>query len=156
MSRSVSSKVHAEPNLTPILDMVFQLITFFMLIINFKSAEIDLNLKLPVIGSAKPVKTDGRVGVLVLNIDRDGNLKTTQSIRDMDNFFRIQAHATQMAQHLKPSETGEPPELPTTIIIRADCATSFRSLNRVIKACQDNGFRNFALKASPPKKRKEA
>ena len=30
-------KVKAEPNLTPILDMVFQLITFFMLVINFKA-----------------------------------------------------------------------------------------------------------------------
>lgn len=151
-----SGAPQAEPNLTPILDLVFQLITFFMLIINFKSAEIDTNLKLPIIGSAKPVKTDGRVGVLVLNIDRDGSLKTTQTIRDIDNFFRIQAHATQMAQNLKPSETGEPPELPTTVVIRADCATSFRSLNRVIKACQDNGFRNFALKAAPPKKKREA
>ena len=35
--------------------MVFQLITFFMLVINFKSAELDLTLKLPVVGSARPV-----------------------------------------------------------------------------------------------------
>ena len=45
----------AEPNLTPILDMVFQLITFFMLVMNFKAAEIDATLLLPVIGSAKPL-----------------------------------------------------------------------------------------------------
>ena len=87
----------------------------------------------------------------------EGNLRTTQPIRDIDNFFRIQAHATMLSHRLTPSETGEYPELPTTVVIRADCATSFRSLNRVIKACQDNGFRNFALKASPPpKKRREA
>ena len=47
--------VKAEPNLTPILDMVFQLITFFMLVINFKAAELDLSLQLPVLGSAKPL-----------------------------------------------------------------------------------------------------
>ena len=39
------------------------------------------------------------------------------------------------------------PDLPTTIVIRADRATSFKMLNRVIKACQDNGYRKFALKA---------
>ena len=61
--------VKAEPNLTPMLDMVFQLITFFVLVINFKSAEIDFNLKLPVVGSARPVETGGHVGLLVLNID---------------------------------------------------------------------------------------
>jgi biopolymer transport protein ExbD len=32
-------------------------------------------------------------------------------------------------------------------VIRADRATPFRLLNRVIKACQENGFRNFSLKA---------
>ena len=56
MSGSVpGGGVKAEPNLTPILDMVFQLITFFMLVINFKAAELDLSLQLPVIGSAKPL-----------------------------------------------------------------------------------------------------
>ena len=44
------TEVKSEPNLTPMLDMVFQLITFFMLVINFKAAEIDQNLSLPVVG----------------------------------------------------------------------------------------------------------
>ena len=47
MSASLRQKSKAEPNLTPILDMVFQLITFFMLVINFKSASLDLSLRLP-------------------------------------------------------------------------------------------------------------
>jgi biopolymer transport protein ExbD len=38
-------------------------------------------------------------------------------------------------------------DLPTTVVIRADRATPFHLLNRVIKVCQDNGFRNFSLKA---------
>jgi biopolymer transport protein ExbD len=58
----------AEPNLTPILDMVFQLITFFMLVINFKAAELDLTLQLPVIGSAKPLPPDAKMKLLVLNV----------------------------------------------------------------------------------------
>jgi biopolymer transport protein ExbD len=60
----------AEPNLTPILDMVFQLITFFMLVINFKAAELDLSLQLPVIGSAKPLPGDTtNMKLLVLNVN---------------------------------------------------------------------------------------
>ena len=59
MADSVGGEVKAEPNLTPILDMVFQLITFFMLVINFKSAELDLTLNLPVVGSARPVVDHG-------------------------------------------------------------------------------------------------
>ncbi len=33
----------AEPDWTPMLDMVFQLVTFFMLVINFKAANMDLS-----------------------------------------------------------------------------------------------------------------
>jgi len=48
--------------------MVFQLITFFMLVINFKTAELDLSLRLPVIGSAKPLPEGAKVKLLVLNV----------------------------------------------------------------------------------------
>ena len=47
---SMQSSESGEPNLTPILDMVFQLITFFMLVINFQSQALDASLKLPVVG----------------------------------------------------------------------------------------------------------
>jgi biopolymer transport protein ExbD len=147
MAARMSQDVKAEPNLTPILDMVFQLITFFMLVMTFKSAEIDFNLKLPVVGSARPVKTDGHTGLMVLNIDAAGNLRTTQPIRDVDAFLRIQSQATLLANHMTPADLEAGGELPTTVVIRADRGTSFGKLNRVIKACQENGFRKFAMKA---------
>ncbi len=56
------------------LDMVFQLITFFMMVINFKSAALDMTLKLPVIGSAMPVDTKGEEDVLVMNLAPTGKL----------------------------------------------------------------------------------
>ena len=74
MAVAAASDDGAEPNLTPILDMVFQLITFFMLVINFKSAAMDLTLRLPAVGSARPVETRDQ-DLLVLNIDRNGELR---------------------------------------------------------------------------------
>jgi biopolymer transport protein ExbD len=68
MSGSVAGGSTVEPNLTPILDMVFQLITFFMLVVNFKSAELDLTLKLPVLGSAKPLPDGNKLNLIVLNV----------------------------------------------------------------------------------------
>ena len=41
MAARFSQDVKAEPNLTPILDMVFQLITFFLLVINTTYAFFD-------------------------------------------------------------------------------------------------------------------
>ncbi len=148
MSAKLSEDVKAEPNLTPILDMVFQLITFFMLVITFKSAEIDLSLKLPVVGSARPVETHGQRGLLVLNVDSHGNLNVYgRAVTDVDSYIATEALAARMAARLKPSDTEAAQDLPTTVVIRADRATPFKLLNRVIKACQENGFRRFALKA---------
>jgi biopolymer transport protein ExbD len=147
MAGRMSQELKAEPNLTPMLDMVFQLITFFMLVMTFKSAEIDFNLKLPVVGSARPVKTEGRTGLLVLNVDQAGNVRTTQPVRDLATFIRIQSQATMLANRMTPADLETGGELPTTVVIRADRGTPFGKLNRVIKACQEGGFRKFALKA---------
>lgn len=144
----LSQDLKAEPNFTPILDMVFQLITFFILVINFKSAEFDLTLSLPVVGSARPVETHGQRGLLVLNIDRFGNLKIYgYVIQDIEGYIAKEAGVERMAARIASDDPQVEPELSTMIVIRADRATSFKRLNRVIKACQDNGYRRFALKA---------
>ncbi len=68
---AMNTELKAEPNLTPLLDVVFQLITFFMLMINFSSDNYDRRVTLPVAGSARPVEDDQQVAEdrLVLNID---------------------------------------------------------------------------------------
>ena len=156
MAGRFSQDVKAEPNLTPMLDMVFQLITFFVLVINFKSAEIDLTLKLPVVGSARPVDTKGQRDLLVLNIDNAGNLKLyKRAVPDIERYIASESVRCMMTAGMTAAQVAAGEELPTMVVIRADCATPFKMLNRVIKACQDNGFRQFALKAldKPPKER---
>jgi biopolymer transport protein ExbD len=143
-----------EPDMTPMLDMVFQLITFFMLVINFKSAALDMDLRLPVVGSARPVDTGGQTDMLILNINKDGQLKIFGSVKeDIENYIIGEAQASRLAVRRRDPDFGDDDELPSIVVIRADQATPFKMLNRVIKACQDNGFRNFAMKAlaTPPK-----
>ena len=147
MSAHLSDDVPAEPNLTPILDMVFQLITFFMLVINFKAAEIDLSLKLPVVGSARPVETHGQRGLLVLNVDERGSLNVYgRVVTDVEDYIATEAVAVRMATRTTRDDAAAG-DLATTVVIRADRATPFKLLNRVIKSCQEQGFRRFALKA---------
>lgn len=146
MSASMSHASSAEPNLTPILDMVFQLITFFMLVINFKSASMDLSLKLPVVGSARPVDTQGREDLLVLNIDATGQLNVFGVPKEIETYIAAEAQASRLTARRKGVDEDSE-ELPTIVVVRADRATPFHLLNRVILACQQNGFRRFALKA---------
>ncbi len=137
----------AKPNLTPMLDMVFQLVTFFMLVINFKSAAMDMNLKLPVVGTARPVDSKGTQELLVLNVDKDGNLNVYGRPRPVEEYIAGEAQASLISARVHNPDLKLGDELNTTVVVRADRATPFHLLNRVIKACQDNGFRKFALKA---------
>jgi biopolymer transport protein ExbD len=146
------SKMKAEPNLTPLLDVVFQLITFFMLVINFSTENYDARVKLPVAGSARPVEEGEKAATedrLVLNVDKDGHLifggqvlpthKAIQEIKHQADLVKLNLKAA----GIKYDATA----LPTTIILRADRDTQFSSLYQLITACQANGFRKFALKA---------
>src|SRR5262245_11604788 len=137
----------AEPNLTPILDMVFQLITFFMLVINFQAAALDMSLKLPVVGSARPVESQTE-DLMVLNINNKGQLRVTGQTVEAEPFLAKEAA---FARKRLQSETGKKfnpgDELPTLIVVRADQKTPFDLLNKVLTECQKHGYRKFALRA---------
>jgi len=159
MAGRMSQGVKAEPNLTPILDMVFQLITFFMLVINFKTAAMDLDLKLPVVGSARPVSPGGQEDLLVLSIgpDKERSAKeqkevyclkfANRPIPDVRKFIAGEALASMWSLRMTPEDLAEGKELPTRVVIRADRRAPFKVVNEVIVACQENGYRKFAFKA---------
>lgn len=147
MSPTLPSAAHFQPNLTPILDMVFQLITFFMLVINFKSASLERRLKLPVVGSARPVDMKGHEDVLVLNINADGQLLVYGQPREIDSYVATEAQASLLTARRTIENFHIGDELPTTVVIRADENTPFKLLNRIISTCQLHGFRRFSLKA---------
>ena len=144
----LASENRAEPNLTPLLDMVFQLITFFMLVINFKTAAMDLDLKLPVVGSARPVDTQGQEDLLILNINSQGQLRVYgQLVNNVPSYIANEAQASLLVARRNNPQVKSGDELPSTVVIRADKSTPFAMLNQIIEACQTNGYRKFALKA---------
>jgi biopolymer transport protein ExbD len=141
-----SSSESGEPNLTPILDMVFQLITFFMLVINFQAAAVDMSLKLPVVGSARPVDKAGEE-LLVLNVTTQGEVIVYGQPRDPEPYLHKEAQMAILKLKGKGKNAKLGDELPTMIVVRADQKTPFDLLNKVLTECQKNGFRKFALRA---------
>jgi biopolymer transport protein ExbD len=142
-----SSSETGEPNLTPILDMVFQLITFFMLVINFQAAAVDMSLKLPVVGSARPVDTKGVEELLVLNVTTKGEVIVYGQPKNPEEYLAKEARMAilKLKAENKKAKLGD--ELPTMIVVRADQKTPFDLLNKVLTECQKNGYRKFALRA---------
>lgn len=142
---SARSALSAEPNLTPILDMVFQLITFFMLAISLKTASIDPGVRLPVLGSAQPNPQATERNFVVLNIDAAGNLRVFGETCDLENYLAAEAVALRQAAGAAASASAEV-EFALAAVIRADRATRFQELNRILAACKAQGFRNVTFK----------
>src|SRR4051812_3493259 len=152
MAGSVTGELRAEPNLTPLLDIVFQLVTFFMLVINFTSENYDQRVHLPVAGSARPVEDSQRVSEdrLVLNIDREGHLLVSGQVQPFNEAIQTIKHQAALVRlNMKSSglKVDENKGLPTTIVFRADKDATFSTVMSLINACQTQGFRKFALKA---------
>ncbi|MGD0900419.1 MAG: biopolymer transporter ExbD [Thermoguttaceae bacterium] len=166
--------VSASPNLTPILDMVFQLITFFVLIFNAKQAETAEGVDLPVIGSARPIKFDPNTKVIVFNLKfedpKRGEAMPPKSSRKpefwvmgavipadkLDRYVAAEAASSMLAQHITDEEIHNGQELKDIIVVRADVDIPFKMVNDLITACQVSGFRQFAFKAQGVDARREA
>src|SRR5262249_15838854 len=143
MAGPVTTELKAEPNLTPLLDVVFQLITFFMLVINFSNENYDQRVRLPVAGSARPVEATKSVSDdrLVLHIDPEGHLlfggevqplhKAIQTIKHQADLIKINLKAG--GQKLDSSGS-----LPTTVVLRGDKDVDSASVLNLIKTCQSN------------------
>lgn len=143
---SAQSSEGADPNMTPILDMVFQLITFFMLVINFKGQSLDQSLQLPVLGSARPLDWKGDKEPLVLNIDSEGQVKVYGKVVAVETYVTTEARLLKDRLRLT-GESKSTDELPVPVVLRGDKGVRFVQLNEIIKICQREGYRQFELSA---------
>jgi biopolymer transport protein ExbD len=139
------------PNLTPLLDVVLQLITFFMMLIHFGSkleGETEA-VRLPVAPAALP---SGELGLdrLIVAIDQRGRLLTGGRALEEPAaaaWFGREASARRAGRAAVAAE-GEPAndqELPTLVVVRADREAPYGAVRRLMAAAQESGFAQFSL-----------
>jgi biopolymer transport protein ExbD len=138
-------RLSADPNLTPILDMVFQLITFFMLVVSFKTAAMDPGIRLPVLGSARPSQQEAERTFVVLNIDAAGSLRVFGQVCDLEQYLVREADSIRRASSNNGGDASTN-GLHAAAVVRADRSTPFNKLNRVLAVCKKHGFQNVTLK----------
>ena len=151
-----SSNDTVEVNLIPMIDIVIQLITFFLMLVNFDNTNTDERIRLPIADLAKPSDTDIDEP-LVLNVDHSGQVSLLGEILPIESeAFRqhmareAQAAVENMNRHGKEIERiGGRPKLWTTVLIRADKEVEYGNVQRMIQTCQEYGFYKFALRAHP-------
>jgi biopolymer transport protein ExbD len=149
MQTATSSELRAEPNLVPLLDLVFQLIMFFMVCVNFVSQQVNEEIKLPVAQSARPMDKS-ELDVLFLNVDQTGKLivpgrdQPLTTLPQMRVFLR-QVHAdAKRAAEEKGDKSGK---VKTAVVIRADKRTTYVKIYELLQLCRDVGYQKVQLRA---------
>lgn len=134
----------AEPNLTPLLDLVLQLVMFFMLIANFAMEDQSEKVHLPVATQAKPLAAKD-ANLMFLNVDSKGYVLITGKDEPLGDPEKIRGHMVQTAR-THPLGEKEAKDL-VKVIIRADKDATFRDVHKVMSAVKASGFRHLQLRA---------
>ena len=145
--------------MTPMIDMTFQLIAFFMVVINISEADQNQKIRLPSSELAKPPEEtlessitlqittpeEGRSGKAVAIL---GPYQTTLDDLDQPNngLYRLLLRNKEVIE-TRGSVSN------TTVIIRADKDARTGTVQKVIQECQKTGFQIFALRAKHQKQR---
>ena len=134
-----------EGDLTPMIDMTFQLIAFFMVLINFDQAEQNDRVLLPDSELAKPSKDRIEYPItLHLTQREDGAPETVilagdeLSIEALGPYLDREADV-RIAQGLAKNDI--------TIIIRAHKNARTGKVQNLIAKCQERNLEKFALRA---------
>ena len=144
----------SEMDMTPMIDMTFQLVSFFMFAINFNSELVSEQISLPVAEMARPVKK-AQVDPLFLNVTREGRLQLigeSFSIKDPNDMAKINAYlkreATLIKLSMQKSGKAGTEGLEATVIIRGDERVHYGDVQDLIRACREAGFVKFSLRAN--------
>jgi biopolymer transport protein ExbD len=133
----------AEPNLTPLLDLVLQLVMFFMLVANFVMDEQSDKVRLPVASQAKPLTTKD-TNITYLNVDKTGRVLVPLRAPLLSP-EEIKFHMLQLARSHPSGEAKAKEEM--TVIIRADKDARYHHILKTMQAIKAAGFRKLQLRA---------
>ena len=127
------SGIH-EGDMTPMIDMVFQLIAFFMVLVNFTEADQNQRIHLPSSELAKP--PDAPLDTpITIHVTDDGTAIMGPNEVPIQGLTRLLT-----IEHQVLVRKGDGRAKEATIIIRGDGVTQFGLIQEVIQVCQDVGF----------------
>lgn len=133
-----------EMDMTPMIDMTFQLLAFFMIIINFSESDQNEAIKLPTSALAKPPDRPLEFPI-TLHVTRAGTV-----IYGADE-MTIPALPTVLRRERSLAESEGRKASDANVIIRADKNAKTGKVQELIKVCQENQFEKFVLRAMEPK-----
>jgi biopolymer transport protein ExbD len=148
--KSKLSEHQAEMDMTPMIDVTFQLITFFMMTINFAEAEQTKRVELPHSTIAQPPPEISQEAFLTLHVDDVGNVVVFRGKEyTLENLGAALKAAIQEEIHRK--DRARKHKVTTakdiTVILRGDRNAPTGFVQKVIELCQKTEFTKFKLRA---------
>jgi biopolymer transport protein ExbD len=119
-----------DMDMTPMIDVVFQLLIFFMLCSAFNEAERAAKLQLPMAYQAMFQKDVDKERTIV-NIERDGTIVMYEHSYTIEQFKVQLAKVAQLLRAMG-ARTGQAP-----IVLRGDRLCEFKHIREVIAAVYD-------------------
>lgn len=129
-----------EGDLTPMIDMTFQLIAFFMLLINFSEVDRAEEIVLPVSLLAVP-PTERPDYQIILNLEPDGSVKFFGQ-----RFESIARTTAVLRSEISFASREKVPVEAIAVIIRAHQDTPTGLVQGLINKCQEEKLENFSLR----------
>jgi biopolymer transport protein ExbD len=131
--------VTAEMDMTPMIDVTFQLIAFFMFVLNFSEVDQDQRINLPLSELARPpeVAYDQPLTIQLTSDDTiffAGDELTSTALK---NALLREARLIRFAE----KELSD-----VTVVIRADRLAKTGKVQELIQLCQEAEFDTFALR----------
>ena len=120
-------------NLTPLIDVVFLLLIFFLTATTFQKDEVEMNLDLPEAASGQP---SAERDVIVINVTRDGRVLVDGR----------EVTVMALKQKLKAAATRDKDQ---EVMIRGDRRTQFGTVAQVFDACLLAKLHSISIGASP-------
>ena len=131
----------AEGDMTPMIDMTFQLIAFFMVLVNFSEADQNARIRLPSSQLAKPPDAPLE-SPITLQLTKEGTVMLGGIDTPIAGLPPLLLRERQLID-VTPGRSVKT----ATIIIRADRTAKTGIVQKVIEICQETRFEKFALRA---------
>ena len=125
MVRSNGSQMSVSIEMTPIIDMVFLLLIFFLVATTFHQTEREMQIALPASQSAGPISAALRE--IIINVDAEGQIFVSGRKMDAEDLRVVVRDAVAANPQQK-------------VTVRGYRRTAYANIVRVLDICKGNGI----------------
>lgn len=157
MARKRDAGAASKPDMTPMMDVCFQLIIFFTLVMTIAKDEFAQKVALP-LAKNPPISEDEQVPDSInINVDPEGmllgwgppiDMRSPAGVRDFRQLLLVESN---LAKEAQPQWRDQ--GLNTTVIVRVSTDVEFDVFRKIMELCREMGFNKFQLKAQPPEEK---